>query len=121
MASQWHPLLKKRVYGPSRQNKKDAKQDDAKLTLQIKKEVKEERVHSIIYGSLVTYWFNMKNFNYPTEKAKDIIKSFAEKYNIDTKTIYGIDINQNDILNDFTTVSHEDIIEKPESYGEKKK
>lgn len=32
MASQWHPLLKKRVYGPSRQNKKDAKQDDAKLT-----------------------------------------------------------------------------------------
>ena len=24
MASQWHPLLKKRVYGPSRQNKKDA-------------------------------------------------------------------------------------------------
>lgn len=89
--------------------------------LEEKKEVKEERVHSIIYGSLVTYWFNMKNFNYPTEKAKDIIKSFAEKYNIDTKTIYGIDINQNDILNDFTTVSHEDIIEKPESYGEKKK
>lgn len=44
MASQWHPLLKKRVYGPSRQNKKDAKQDDAKLTLQIKKEVKEEKV-----------------------------------------------------------------------------
>ena len=26
MASQWHPLLHKRVYGPSRANKKDAKQ-----------------------------------------------------------------------------------------------
>ena len=43
MASQWHPLLKKRVYGPSRANKKDAKQDDAKLTLQIKKEVKKKK------------------------------------------------------------------------------
>ena len=35
MASQWHPLLKKRVYGPSRANKKDAKQDDAKKLTQL--------------------------------------------------------------------------------------
>ena len=43
-AAQWHPLLKRKVFGPRRSNKKDAKQDDAKLTLQIKNEVKEEKV-----------------------------------------------------------------------------
>lgn len=88
--------------------------------LEEKKEEKEKRVHSIIYGILVTYWFSMQSFNYPPEKAKDIIKTFADKYNIDVKEINGIDISRKDIINDFTTVSHEDIIEKPENYEEKK-
>ena len=37
MASQWHPLLKKRVYGPSRQNKKYEKHYYSKITIKIKK------------------------------------------------------------------------------------
>ena len=47
-------------------NKKDAKQDDAKLTLQIKKEVKEEKVKKQseeFFGKVADTWLeaNKKN------------------------------------------------------------
>ena len=72
MASQWHPLLKKRVYGPSRQNKKDAKQDDAKLTLQIKKEVKEEKVKKQseeFFGNVADTWLEANKKTYADQTA----------------------------------------------------
>ena len=43
MASQWHPLLKKRVYGPSRQNKRMPNRMMLNLPSKLKKKLKKKR------------------------------------------------------------------------------
>ena len=82
MASQWHPLLKKRVYGPSRQNKKDAKQDDAKLTLQIKKEVKEEKVKKQseeFFGNVADTWLEANKKTYADQTYRTY-RGYLDRY-----------------------------------------
>lgn len=82
MASQWHPLLKKRVYGPSRQNKKDAKQDDAKLTLQIKKEVKEEKVKKQseeFFGKVADTWLEANKKTYADQTYRTY-RGYLDRY-----------------------------------------
>ena len=86
-----------------------------------KEEERQRRVSSSAFGNLMTYWFNMKTFNYPIDKSKLIIKSFAKKYNINTNDIYGISESKKEILEEFNNISHEDVIEKKEAFYDIKK
>ena len=86
-----------------------------------KEEERQRRVSSSAFGNLMTYWFNMKTFNYPIDKSKLIIKSFAKKYNINTNDIYGISESKQEILEEFNNISHEDVIEKKEAFYDIKK
>lgn len=81
-ASQWHPLLKHKVFGPRRSNKKDAKQDDAKLTLQIKKEVKEEKVKKQseeYFGKVADLWLEANKKTYADETYRTY-RGYLDRY-----------------------------------------
>ena len=86
-----------------------------------KEEERQRRVCSSAFGNLMTYWFNMKTFNYPIDKSKVIIEAFAKKYNINTNDIYGINESKKEILEEFKNITHDDVIEKTEAFYDKKK
>lgn len=81
-AAQWHPLLKRKVFGPRRSNKKDAKQDDAKLTLQIKNEVKEEKVKKQseeYFGKVADLWLEANKKTYADETYRTY-RGYLDRY-----------------------------------------
>ena len=81
-AVQWHPLLKRKVSGPRRSNKKEAKQDDAKLTLQIKKEVKEEKVKKQseeYFGKVADLWLEANKKTYADETYRTY-RGYLDRY-----------------------------------------
>ena len=49
---------------------------------------REQRINSTITSSIITFIFNMKLFNYPEEKYKELIDDLVEKYKIDGTSIY---------------------------------
>lgn len=102
MASQWHPLLKKRVYGLARTNKKEAKQDDAALVLAIKKEVKEKKVKKKseeLFGAVADAWLNANKKTY----ADQTWKTYRDYLNRYIRPVFGdvkiSDIESQHILN----------------------
>ena len=49
---------------------------------------REQRINSTITSSIITFIFNMKLFDYPEEKYKELIDDLVEKYKIDGTSIY---------------------------------
>lgn len=81
-AVQWHPLLKHQVTGPRRSNKKIAKQDDAQLTLQIKKEVREQKVKQQskeLFGKVADEWLAANKKTYADQTYRTY-RGYLDRY-----------------------------------------
>ena len=77
------------------------------LFLGEKKKNKEERITSSIKSNIFTFIFNMKLFNYPKEKYKELIDDLIKKYKIDDNSIQ-------ESLNSINEIENEKIEEKEE-------
>lgn len=49
---------------------------------------RKQRIDSAITSNIITFIFNMKLFNYPEDKYKELIDDLIKKYNIDGVSIY---------------------------------
>ena len=81
-AVQWHPLLKHQITGPRRSNKKVAKQDDAKLTLQIKKEVRDQKVKQQskeLFGKVADEWLAANKKTYADQTYRTY-RGYLDRY-----------------------------------------
>lgn len=81
-AVQWHPLLKHQVTGPRRSNKKIAKQDDAQLTLQIKKEVREQKMKQQskeLFGKVAYEWLAANKKTYANQTYRTY-RGYLDRY-----------------------------------------
>lgn len=91
-ATQWHPVLKKKICGKSRTNKKDAKKDDAKLVLQIEQEIKENTMNikrneskQLLFDTVYQKWITASSSSYADNTVR-IYKDYYKRY---LKDVFG--------------------------------
>ncbi len=75
------------------------------------KESRKKRIHSICYINLITFWYNMKIFGLHIEKCKNVIRKFAEKYQINENEIFSCETTNNELKDEILSSSIEDNIE----------
>ena len=75
------------------------------------KESRKKRIHSICYINLVTFWYNMKIFGLPIENCKNVVRKYAEKYQINENEIYSCETTDNELKDEIISSSIEDNIE----------
>ena len=75
------------------------------------KESRKKRIHSISYINLVTFWYNMKIFGLPIENCKNVVRKYAEKYQINENEIYSCETTDNELKDEIISSSIEDNIE----------
>jgi hypothetical protein len=85
--------------------------------LEENEEMKKKRIYSMVFGNLITFWFNMKNFNFNLENGKNLIKEFCETYEIKLEDIIDEEninkiVNEEGEGNDTTTNSENNLILK---------
>lgn len=56
---------------------------------------RDTRKHSVVFGKLVSFFFLMKEFNFPNADIMNILKLFAAKYSVSLEEIMNIEANQN--------------------------
>ena len=61
---------------------------------------REQRINSAIQSSIITFIFNMKLFNYPEEKFKELIDDLVDTYKIDGSSIYAALNSINNVIED---------------------
>ena len=87
---------------------------------------RKQRVESAIISNMITYLYNMKLFNYPEEKYKELIDDLIDKYKIDGSSIYAtLDSINNEIENekknnDKNNILNKDTKEEKENIQDKK-
>ena len=75
------------------------------------KESREKRIHSLCYINLITFWYNMKIFGLPIQNCKNVIRKYAEKYQINENDIFTCEATNNEIKEEIISTSIEDNIE----------
>ena len=75
------------------------------------KESRKKRIHSICYINLITFWYNMKIFGLPIENCKNVVRKYAEKYQINENEIYSCETTDNELKDEIISSSIEDNIE----------
>ena len=59
---------------------------------------RKQRINSAITSSIVTFIFNMKLFNFPEDKCRELVSELIQKYNIDGTSIYATLDSINNII-----------------------
>ena len=59
---------------------------------------RKQRINSAITSSIVTFIFNMKLFNFPEDKCRELVSELIQKYNIDGTSIYSTLDSINNII-----------------------
>ena len=59
---------------------------------------RNQRINSAITSAIVTFIFNMKLFNFPEDKCRELVSELIQKYNIDGTTIYATLDSINNII-----------------------
>ena len=59
---------------------------------------RNQRINSAITSAIVTFIFNMKLFNFPEDKCRELVSELIQKYNIDGTAIYATLDSINNII-----------------------
>ena len=59
---------------------------------------RNQRINSAITSAIVTFIFNMKLFNFPEDKCRELVSELIQKYNIDGTSIYATLDSINNII-----------------------
>ena len=73
---------------------------------------REQRINSAIQSSIITFIFNMKLFNYPEEKFKELIDDLVDTYKIDGSSIYAALNSINNVIEDEKNINTKNIDNK---------